>query len=613
MKWMRLGLFISVSLLFWSCSVADSKKESDEDGEGIDVHIDPGELLVTDHLSSNGITFYFDDEYTAGTFANGDFWVRGPVVIERITPDFDGEHHGWQVNPMPGHVQAFDARMERGGGEFNPDLLPSLPYEAIPGASVVKTVSRIPAVDPIRPHLQKAAVLTVLDEIPPGNGAEVFRPPYAGTEKPFYFVRDIRADLLPRLTAVDPMPSLATVTEWFTLVQMDHIGGSNSQYGRPADHLPFYAADVGRRTADAALRLMVEGPEEDRLKALIAYLQCGLDYYHFIRNDYFWPRGGGEQPGHKLPITFFVTLLGDQEMKDFVAETLLYEDYTVVEGQNSIALWGHWGWPGGGAYDSGALERSYWNNIAYGSGSRTNKDPYGYIDGGQVPGGWYQFCCTSQPFKGSVLSLLLMPELREVWNPETLISYVDRWVHFGTWSLPDPCAAPNGDTEEEIRSNYMITWGPDPDHPGSCIKGKGGRFPDKHGTFKDEGYRKSAFQSAMWDTYRSDAFGASSTMPQVAVIYPENHRPVSGTVTLAASAYSIHGVQSVQFYVNGSPYGDPVRAPSNTPPIAYQLDFDASDLRDEVNVIKAAVMDQRGNRVTSEAVYVTYPSQSGLR
>jgi hypothetical protein len=82
-------------------------------------------------VSQYGITFTFDKQYEVGTFLNGDYWVLGPVVITRITPDFDGTRHGWEVNPVYVHPPAQGFRGGIAG--FNPALVPVLPYTAAPG------------------------------------------------------------------------------------------------------------------------------------------------------------------------------------------------------------------------------------------------------------------------------------------------------------------------------------------------------------------------------------------------------------------------------------------------------------------------------------------------
>jgi len=117
-----------------------------------------------------------------------------------------------------------------------------------------------------------------------------------------------------------------------------------------------------------------------------------------------------------------------------------------------------------------------------------------------------------------------MPAMQEVWHPQALIDYVDRWVGFGAWTQPDPCAPADGvcvggsnngqacnhaydcpDGQCDAWDNYGITFGPD--GSGGCILDTDpsdgiGRFPERHGIYADEGHRRSQFQAAMWDAYR---------------------------------------------------------------------------------------------------------------
>jgi len=472
---------------------------------------------MTSTISQYGVTWTFDKEYEFGQFANGDYWVHGPVTITQIAPAFDGAHHGWEVNPLPDDdAQGLEERLD----DFDAALVPALPYTAQPGESIVKSISLEPLSDiKCRPCLKTAAVLTVLGEKPPdGSGEAFFRPPYVGNEKPLYPVHDLRTELLPSFEPVVNTPSLEEIEGKFKRVQLDHEPGRTSTHMRPQDNLPYYGASISRRTGDAALRLMLDDPLEEKMPALIAYVQCGLDYYHFMINGQLWPPGGGEQPGNKLPIVFFVTMLGDETMKETVRSTKLYEDYNVMYGRDGVALFGDIEW--NGYWD----EHSYWEVLIDHTGCHTKFDPYGYIDGGIMPGWAYQFCCTSQPFKGTALSLLLMPSLQEVWYPQALIDYADRWVGFGAWTQPDPCAPVDGvcvggendgqackhandcpDGQCDAWDNYGETFGPD--GSGGCILDTDpsdgiGRFPEQHGLYPDDGYTRSRFQAAMWDAYR---------------------------------------------------------------------------------------------------------------
>lgn len=50
----------------------------------------PNTIRLQKSIKTEDITWYFNKACTTGTFANGDYWVLGPVVIDSITPSFDG-------------------------------------------------------------------------------------------------------------------------------------------------------------------------------------------------------------------------------------------------------------------------------------------------------------------------------------------------------------------------------------------------------------------------------------------------------------------------------------------------------------------------------------------
>ncbi len=445
-------------------------------------------------VSQYGITWSFDGDYRVGQFANGDYWVVGPVSITSMSPNFDGSKNGWEVNPVSNRRQGFDANCR----QFDASLVPSLPYNALPGDSIVKSISS----GRTRPCLQTAAVLTVLAAPPPDNGATLFRPPYVGNDKPFYSLNDLHTDLLPSYAPVPATLSLGWVRKRFERVQLDHEQGGMGRFIHPVDNMPNYGADIAKDTGDGALRLMLNDPISDKMPALIAYIQYGIDLYHAVLNGQTWPSGGGHQPGRKLPLTFAAVMLDNQRMKAVIRDaTFFHEDRGVYHSDKAgRALYGF----------RGGREEKYWNTVRTYSGFKAARDPYGYIDGGGRPvTGSYQFCCTSQPWKGAALALHLMPALKTVWNNPVFFDYVDRWVNFGGWTQPDPCAPAKG--------SYGVDYGPD--GKGGCIKDTDpsdgiGRFPKVHGTNADGGHRYSKFQAAMWNAYRGRTPGAPPSPPR---------------------------------------------------------------------------------------------------
>jgi len=465
----------------------------------------PAVAATCDSVIQNGVTFSFDRPYDCGQFANGDWWVApdspgGAVMLTALSPDFDGESHGWQVNPADPGEQGFDARING----YVSSLVPDLPYSAVAGESIVKGVS-VPVVDgeTCRPCVQSASILTVLDEIPVGDGAGFFRPPYPGDAKPLIPVSRLRMDLLPALDPVDSAPTFPEVEASFQQPWLDHKSGWTGRELHPEESMPDYGADIAAVTGDGALGLMLAGDPEEKRQAAIRYVQVGVDLFHAYLNGSNWVANGGHSPGRRLPLAMAATLLDDAGMRQVVRyapETDFGEGGSLVVGsQAGIPLWGQ-----------ACSDEQYWEQARFDKGNKSCEDPYGYIDGGEVPGESYQFCCNSSPWRGHALALRLMPELQCAWAAEDFLAYVDRWVEAGTHAQPDPCAGYDGDPD-----NYGLTYGPD--GLGGCIVDSDpsdgiGRAPDQHGVNANDGHHGSAFHGEMWDAHRS---GAAETVDQL--------------------------------------------------------------------------------------------------
>ncbi|MEX0887402.1 MAG: chitobiase/beta-hexosaminidase C-terminal domain-containing protein, partial [Phycisphaeraceae bacterium] len=445
----------------------------------------------TNQITQYGITFTFDQDYLHGQFANGDYWVAADgatgVTVTSITPDFTGTRNGWMVNPSSPNVQGFASDIAR----FNAGVVNDLPYVAAPGSSLLKVISRghWTGGDATRystrdvTRLETASVLTVVDTMPDTGGERLFRPAYGGSDKTLYSVDDLRTDLLPSLAPSPSTPTLANQERRFERVQIEFDGSWQGRQMRPMQHMPDYGAQIGRDSGGAALRLMLNDSIEDREQLLVNYVQYGLDLYADYQSGTRWPGNGGHALGRKLPMVFAAVMLDHEQMKQDIMNAPqghFHENDSVYFSENAMtSLWGHTG-----------SESMYWLNQHTTGGSRTVRDPYGYIDGGQQPGGSYQFCCNSMPFKGAALALHLMPELREVWNDEKYLDYVDRWVTHGAWTDPDPYQSLGDGAQDGV-----------------------GRYPELHGTNADSGSYGSSFVNAMWDQYRD---GPVVLMPFIA-------------------------------------------------------------------------------------------------
>jgi len=452
----------------------------------------PAAAGTASQIDQHGVTITLNGPHEVGQFANGDYWVLpdgdGKVTLTAMTPAFDGTHHGWEVNPADTVNQGFDTRIYN----FNASRVPALPYDASPGESIVKAVS-VDITDPSpRPSLQTAVVLTVLAAAPPDNGATVFRPPYFGAAKPLYRTGDLHPERLPSLSSngVSNVPTLAWVENRFQRVWLDHKSDWSGAGMHPVENMQEYGSGICVDTGQGALRLMLDDPVANKMAGLIRYVQLGIDMYHMRLGGRTYGPNGGHNHGRKLPVAFAGALLEHDGMKQIVydgANEVYHEDLSFYYSPTAkMVLFGQG--------DQG--ESGYWTPLFGGAGSKTVNDPYGYIDGGIMPGGAYQYCCNSLTWKGTALCLYLMPELRETWDCELFLEYEDRWVNFGTWTQPDPYAL------DSVNPGSLDT------DPSDGI----GRWPERHGINANSGNWGSAFANSMWSVYRP---GNSAGLPVV--------------------------------------------------------------------------------------------------
>lgn len=498
-------------------------------GGGDDGGNQPGNSLATAVISDGSISWKFSSPVQSGNFANGDYWVVGPVTITAITPEFNGNNNGFEVNPVDTTLQGFDDRIN----SFSASLIPSLPYDAMPGQSIVKVVSVDPTDIGCRPCVQSASVLTVLSEPPPNDGANIFRPPYFGTDKPLYSTDDINYSLLPNYVATSSALSFSQVELQYRNVQLDHKTGFTARFMHPIDSMPDYGSGIAKRNTEAALALMLQGSNGNKSQAVINYINNGIDIYHMMKGGTTWPTNGGHAEGRKLPAIFAAVLLENQSMiTDLtnVSSSTFGETNGVIfsstaDSSNGKVLWGQ----------LVNTEIKYWEMLVLDKGARTYRDPYQQIDGGRMGvlgDTGYQLCCTSIVWENIVTALELMPSLKPVFNFPNLKIYTDRWMTTGYHTQPDNCAPPTGfclggnnagascttansssqcsgagascDIASSYSTDYGVTYGPD--GSGDCIPDLDssdgiGRLPQLHGTSAGLGSYGSAFAAEMKAKY----------------------------------------------------------------------------------------------------------------
>ncbi len=280
-----------------------------------------------------GITWTFDKDYTVGQFANGDYWVFGPVIIIGINPasvELNGRIiNGSMVNPSPklGQKQGYDSAMYgriARPGDYDPDLnvarpdgrdlSESNPLVLPPDCSLVSATSTPHTNDPT--VLQTAAILTVLgDSAPEGS----FRPPYCGTDKTIRFNKSrLDYSLLASLRPVPGLPGLSTMERTFERPWLDHVPNWPNRCLHPVDNMPGFGRELATQIGVGALMLNLNFKNAQKETLLIRYVQLGIDLYGIVQDGgkKNWINNGAHNSGRKWPILFAGLMLDDPSMKN---------------------------------------------------------------------------------------------------------------------------------------------------------------------------------------------------------------------------------------------------------------------------------------------------------
>lgn len=462
---------------------------------------------TTTTITQFGITWNFSEAREFGQFANGDYWVQGPVTITSMLPAWDDAtgRNGWMVNPVAG---AASNGYSVGTPFYSAAARPALPLTLTSG-SLIKTIGKA---NIVLSSVKTAAVLTVLESIPPGRGAGYFRPPYNGTAKPLNLVSSLRSDILPSYAVPAGAPTLEAIRLNFSnCLRLEHLSRSRSI--RPTDafvgNADGYQPQNTPMMNEAMLRLMGNESFETKLPALIMFTQAALDKAYAVQQGFRSSAGDGHDPNHRIMAAWGATMLNLTDILTVMSTaTGFHEDTYLYEGNNSVVLWGE---------PPARGELSYWDYIMGNGGSRSTKDPYMFVDGGKaVTLGYSEYqLIVSQSLKGSAIIGRLFPTLQNCFPAvrwSNLNNYAERWVNVGSWLSPDPVAP-----YDNINTNYGVTFGPNlagNRTPTVYIPGSG-RGVAKHGSSKDSGQYKSTFVSSMWTAY-----SGSVTPPSVADTTP---------------------------------------------------------------------------------------------
>lgn len=504
-----------------------------------------------------------------GTFVNGDYWVApiddsgkrvSAVTITNILPA--GITNGAEVNPSNPLKQGI-LTLRPYSYDANLNIMTKLPYKALPGQSIFKaSVGNPTGCRDSNGCVASDDVLTVLSDIPPNNGATVFRPPFHGSWKPLFTTDKVRLDRLSSLPEVTSalgasnfQTSVATIVKTWT-VPMYELGNANNdtdlyRITLPLNVVPNYGAYVSSAYLGGVLNMLGTESPSAKATAVYALMQRGIDAYGgMFKLGIPFGSGAGQKLGKKPAVAFFAALYDDPSVLSevrsvatnpyYLDKQFFQEDAQIYRAQSGAVIWGEGETGAWGEATYWLRHFAQWAAINKGGTGYDNNgaggDPYGYIDG---PAGGTKITSTQgrnyQPVAAPYIMkygfiLSLMPWYRYANGDDEIIEYTDRLqgrgiagFSGGYWSKPDVCA--EVDSREILGCNpqskvtgclyYKVTWGPDPANPGKCIMHNGdpntqGRWANQHGNTV---YKLESTTGVLWTKLRDCTDPAHSSYP----------------------------------------------------------------------------------------------------
>jgi hypothetical protein len=363
-------------------------------------------------LTQYGITWTFEKPALTGQFANGDWWVVGPLTVKSVEPAPSAGRSGSVVNPPAGKTQGYDDRISG----FDAKLRAAFPLELKPGQSLVTTHSLAKVGDRTpdtvenqyaRGPLRTAVALTCLAKAPP---ADAFRPPFVAADKPLYTVSQLRRDLLPKLTCSAPPPSRKSLERNLQRIWLDHMADWNAREMHPLENMPDYGRELTTITSQTGLLLLLDDPKKENETLLIRFVQLGIDLGGMARSyDKLWPANGGHCAGRKWPILFAGLMLDDANMAHVKA--LFAEDDQTYYGEGYRGQKVLWQIHPGLRHEE--LPPEKWKGPQFkGDNDGVKSEGYRHLNG--------------PTWVGQALAARLMGAKKN-WDHDAYFDYVDRW------------------------------------------------------------------------------------------------------------------------------------------------------------------------------------------
>lgn len=363
------------------------------------------------------ITWSFDREAEVGQYANGDWWVVGPVNVTAISPasvSVGGRTlHGSMVNPTPrlGERTGADSAILSPliyDASLNVGL--QLPLTLQPGQSLCSTVSYESP-----PSAQRTRAMEVLQCVISPPPLEAFRCSWTGSDasEPYRLSTSPDRSKLRSLTRVSRAPH---PLELLPLIASppwgDQHPGWIATHGFAPENSPTYGRDISSLYGEVALTLNMDWPEADKERLLIAFVQRGIDLYGILREggERNWTPNGGHGSGRKWPILFAGIMLDDMAMIEAATDSTNRfgeDDQTWIITDADV---------GRNGYTAAWLGRAEWG-IRH--ATEPHQDSPSYLAN-------YRTCCTANAWPGFVLAVRAMGFV-DAWGHPALFEYLDRY------------------------------------------------------------------------------------------------------------------------------------------------------------------------------------------
>ena len=472
-----------------------------------------------------------------GQFANGDYWIA-PQEGKEIQVTSVGANGLLSLDENPQTQKTGLIKVSKPYANFDKseNLMSILPATIVAPSSLVAAVQRnekqsgkCGTVSIEGRCVDAYHVVTVLESVPDYAGKNIIRPNISGRLKKLITLNDFDFSRLPEKDFISGQSKEGYEKirqRWSHNIEI--FGAYSirkkkyfSEGGRAfRAHILVddYGAGWARQWYSDMLVMFSADSIRKKQKALAAMLAFGRDLYCSMYDSpdskyISWGAGASQHAGRFIPAVFFAALAKDpsyaEKLMTVASKIHDFKDSGPAElsqvhmGKNGLV----WGDMMFGKKET----QAYWNDLFKAKcyqgagepcnprvGSKTGRDPYGYIDGpATIPGSAYMKSSAGSQ-RALAASMVLMPEIGRIVNFPQLLEYVERLDKVGISTANDPCAPP--DSRESKSCNpwkngsgciyYGRTWGPDPLDETKCIKENMGmgRFPSRHGEKMGYGY-----------------------------------------------------------------------------------------------------------------------------